>query len=94
MQTILLLARQTPLPPERKLAELLGRLPPAPLAGDNQREVLVRGFSGGREVAPVDLHRRVGAEKVRLDDARVRLIERLRQDFETALAVPFALKSR
>jgi hypothetical protein len=94
MQTVLLLARGTPLPPERKLADLLGPLRPTPLANDNLREVVVRGFQGGRMVAPVDLHRRFGAEKVQMDGTLEQMIERLRQDFETIWAVRFALKSQ
>jgi predicted Ser/Thr protein kinase len=89
LETVLLLARRTPLPAEVKLAEVLGKIPPAPL-GPDLREVVVRGFDRDRPSEPMDLHRRPAKEAREIDDALLHLLGKLQPHFEMIRAVQFA----
>jgi serine/threonine-protein kinase len=89
LETVLLLARRTPLPADVKLAEVLGRIPPAPL-GPDLGEVVMRGFDREQPSVSEDMHRRPGKQKQDIDDALLHLMGRLRPHFETIRAVQFA----
>jgi hypothetical protein len=90
LESILLLARKTPLPVDVDLREVLGRspLPVAPL--DNPNEVVVRGLDGDQAVAEVDLFRRPSAKQAEIDDPLLRLLQRCEPHFEMIRAVRFA----
>jgi predicted Ser/Thr protein kinase len=94
LETVLLLARRTPLPSGVDLPGLVGPLPPAPLR--DAREVAVRGFDEGQatETLGVALHRGIADEAHKIDDALLRLMERLRTQgpFDVIKAVRFAYR--
>jgi hypothetical protein len=94
LETVLLLARRTPLPTGIDLAGLIGPLPPSPLR--DVREVAVRGFDEGQPIAAVrvDLHRGIAEEVDKIDDPLLRLMERLRTEgpFDVIKAVRFAYR--
>ena len=92
LETALLLVRDTPLPPKRDLAALIGTLPPSPL--DRMTEVAVRGFNQGQPVGTINygLNRGLGDRPKQIDDPLLRLMERLRSDFEVIRAVRFAYR--
>jgi hypothetical protein len=94
LETVLLLARRTPLPTGTDLAGLMGRLPPSPLR--DVHEVAMRGFDEGQptETLRVGLHRGIDEEADRIDDPLLQLMERLRsQDqFDMIRAVRFAYR--
>jgi hypothetical protein len=86
LETILLLARREPL--DVKLAEVLGKLKPAPF--DNPREVVVRGFDRDVAIEPVNLFRRPGKQAQEIDDALLQMMGRLQPHFDVIRAVRFA----
>jgi hypothetical protein len=90
MDTMLLLARRTPLPASVNLDRLIGKLPAVPLGPPD--EVVERGFDRGLLVAELslDLNRGPKKEAKRIDDQLQRLAERLRDHFELIRAVQFA----
>lgn len=88
LETLLLLARRTPWPPEQSLAQLIGKLPPAPF--QDPRELLLRGFDGEQAVTPRDEHRGPSSQSTAIDDPLVQLLGKLRPHFETIRAVRFA----
>jgi predicted Ser/Thr protein kinase len=90
LETIVMLARRTPLPPQTDLAALIGRLPPSPLR--DEHEVAVRGFDRGQSVDAIDigLHRGPARESRRIDEPLLQLLEKLRPRFEVIRAVRFA----
>lgn len=90
LDTWLLLARREPWPKERNLADLIGKVPGAPLR--DLGEVAVRGWDGGRPVEEVrlDLLRRPKKEAQEIDDQLLQLVGRLKGDFELIRAVQFA----
>jgi serine/threonine protein kinase len=94
LETVLLLARHTPLPPGTDLAGLLGQLPPSPLR--DVREVAVRGFDEGQptETLRVGQHRGIGDEPDKIDDPLLQLMERVRTQgpFDVIKAVRFAYR--
>lgn len=92
LETLLLLARRTPWPTEQSLAQLIGRLPPAPLR--NPRELLLRGYDGEMTVVPRDEHRGPSSQSAAIDDPLVQLLGSLRQHFETIRAVRFAHQAK
>jgi eukaryotic-like serine/threonine-protein kinase len=92
LETVLLLARRTPLPPGRDLAGLVGPLPPSPLRPD-----LVFAAGGLDEGQPneslrVEPVRGIGENADRLDDPLLRLMERMRTQgqFDVIKAARFA----
>jgi len=90
LDTILLLARKMPLPEDMRLAEVLGKVPEAPLGPLG--EVVVRGLNGGRpaEEAKLDRNRAPLDQAQVIDDQLVQLLDRLRDHFELIRAVQFA----
>jgi hypothetical protein len=96
LETVVLLARSTPLPREVNLAEKIGKQKRVELR--NPQEVAERGFEGGavvgREGLPPDQFRRLEREAKPLDDALVDLMARLKDDFELIRLVQFAHEGR
>jgi hypothetical protein len=92
LETALLLIRRTPLPADTDLAALAGQLPATPLR--DLREVAVRGFNEGQptESLEIEQHRGLGEQAVRIDDALLKLMERLRRQgqFDVIKTVRFA----
>jgi predicted Ser/Thr protein kinase len=88
LETILLLARQDPLPATVNLAEVLGKLKPAPLV--DPREVVVRGFDRDRPIKEENIFRRPGQQAVEIDDSLLQMMGRLQPHFEMIRAVRFA----
>ncbi|HEV3262881.1 MAG TPA: protein kinase [Gemmataceae bacterium] len=90
LETVLLLARRTPLPAVVRLARVVDRLPPAPLR--DPREVVVRGFDRDQPVDAIEFenHRGAGKEAAEIDDPLLRLMDRLRPHFDVIRAVRFA----
>jgi serine/threonine protein kinase len=90
LETVLLLARKTPLPREVKLATVIGQLPPAPLR--NPFEVVVRGFDSNQPLDAINigLHRGITKEAEEIDDPLLQLMGRLRPHFDMIRAVRFA----
>jgi hypothetical protein len=78
------------MPPGTDLPGLIGRLPPSPLR--DEREVAVRAYDEGESIAPVDLHRTLYPETKTIDDPRLQLLERFREDFEVVRVVRFAYR--
>jgi hypothetical protein len=78
LETILLLARRTPLPTGMDLAELVGRLPPSPLRAE--LVFATRGLDEGEpiELLHVDPVRGIGEIADKLDDPLLQLMERMR----------------
>ncbi len=94
LETVLLLARKSPLPGEVDLARLIGPLPKVELL--NPREWAIRGGDEGETVGSLDLGEHRGVARVaRLrDDPLVKIMGRLRQQFEVVRAVRFAHKGK
>jgi hypothetical protein len=90
LETVLLLARPTPLPPDVRLARLIGKPAPVPLR--DPLELAVRGFDAGQPVdfIRLDRHRGLEQEAAEIDDPLLRLMGRLQPHFEVVRAVRFA----
>jgi serine/threonine protein kinase len=92
LETIVLLARRTPLPADVSLAELVGPqpLPAAPLG--HREEFVLRGGDEGQGVDAVryDLHRGFQKELRDIDEPLEQLLGRLHGEFELLRAVRFA----
>jgi hypothetical protein len=90
LDTILLLARRTPLPAEVSLGELFAALPPTRY--HSPQEWAVRGFDAGQPVGFLNLGTNRGPEEEagKIDDPLLELMGRLREQFETIRAVRFA----
>jgi hypothetical protein len=90
LDTILLLARRTPLPADSSLGEIIGPLPPT--RAHNPREWALRGFDRGQEVSFLNLgdNRAPEEEAARIDDPLLRLMGKLGEHFEMIRAVRFA----
>jgi hypothetical protein len=91
LDTVLMLARQTPLPVEEDLARLLGEVPEAPPGF--RGEVLVRGLDRGTEapeLAQQDQERGVKERAKKINDQLLHLMKRLDGHFEVIRAVQFA----
>jgi hypothetical protein len=94
MDTVLLLARKTPLPGEVTLADLLGTVPPA--RPGQPGEVVVRGLNQGQQADDVarDLNRGC-PEEVEKNERRLLLImDRVKDHFELIRALQFARGSK
>jgi hypothetical protein len=78
LETVLLLARHTPLPLGTDLVALIGAFPPSPL-GD-VLQVARGGFDEGQpvEALPVGQHRGIGEKAGNIDEPLLQLMERLR----------------
>ena len=90
LETILLLARETPLPAEPRLADLVGKLPAVPLR--DPLELAVRGYDAGQPVGTILEWQNRGPSKSaeEIDDPLLQLMDRLRQQFPVIRAVRFA----
>ena len=90
LETVLLLARRTPLSEDTRLGSLLGTLPTAKMR--LRDEVAVLGLGGGFDsVSPLPASKRGAAEEARAADEPLRaLMGRLREHFELIRAVRFA----
>jgi hypothetical protein len=90
LETVLLLARRTPLPAEVRLGEVIGRPPAARLR--DRLEWAVRGGDEGQAVGHVDVgdHRGIKQDAKRIDDPLIQVMGRLRKHFEVVKAVRFA----
>jgi hypothetical protein len=89
LETVLLLARDTPLPKEVNLGKLLGRIGPSPLR--DRGEYAVRGFNRGEPVRVIaDVARGAAKKAKEIDDPLLQMMERVRNHFEVIRAVRFA----
>jgi hypothetical protein len=90
LETVLLLARRTPLPGSVDLVRLIGRPPTARLR--DSREWAVRGGDEGQTVdfQDVGMERGIRSESVEVDEPLLQLLARLRPHFEVLRAVRFA----
>src|SRR5262249_11515499 len=89
LETIILLARRTPLPADVKLNALIGTLTPAPL--ENPAEVQLRGMEHGQSLAlaEYDRMRRPASKQKKIEDSLSQMMQRLQGDFEVIRAVRF-----
>jgi hypothetical protein len=94
LETVLLLARRTPLPADVDLAKVVGRLPRMPLRDGG--EFGVRGFDEGQPVDFLNVGENRGLEReaAAIDDPLLGLMQRLREHFEVIRAVRFAHQGR
>jgi serine/threonine protein kinase len=94
LETILMLARRTPLPAGIDLTAETGTLPPAPLR--DPLEVAVRGFDADQPVEAIDqgTNRGPGKEAKQIDEPLLQLLEKLRRQFECTRAVRFAYQEQ
>jgi hypothetical protein len=89
LETVLLLARRSPLPDDVSLKKLMAQLPPSPLRDDREWAIVnpdlpVQQRTRGR-------HRGINPSQTKaIDDPLLKLIERLRPHFEVIRAVRFA----
>jgi predicted Ser/Thr protein kinase len=94
LETVLLLARRTPLPAGTDLMALIGESPPSPLR--DVLEVARGGFDEGQpiEALPMGQHRGIGAEAGKIDEPLLHLMERLRKEgrFDVIRPVRFAYR--
>jgi Domain of unknown function (DUF4384) len=96
LETIMLLARRTPLPADASLAELVGPLPlPAAPLGHREEFVLRGGDEGqGVDAVRFDLHRGFQKDLRDIDEPLEQLLGRLHGEFELLRAVRFAHQGR
>ncbi len=94
LETVLLLARRTPLASGTNLTGLVGTLPPSPLSAE--LVFATRGLDGGQPIeslraGPV---RGIGEEADKLDDPLLKLMERMRTrgGFDVIKAARFAYR--
>jgi hypothetical protein len=88
LETVLLLARRTPLPEDVDLPLLIGQMPPAPLR--NPKEVIHFNPNQPEAISHPGVKRGVGAQPQRIDDALLELIKRLNPHFELVQFTRFA----
>ncbi len=90
LETVLVLARETPLPPEVHLGRLLGTLPPTRLRAPD--EVAVLRFDRGAETAssPLALNRGIDEEAQAIDQPLLERMSTVRDQFAMIRAVRFA----
>jgi hypothetical protein len=90
LDTMLLLARRTPLPADVSLARLVDKLPEARLGP--LHEFVVRGMDRGQPVEEVkqDVERRPKGEVEEMEDQLLQLMDPLKDHFELIRAVQFA----
>jgi hypothetical protein len=92
LETIVLLARRTPLPAGVSLAERVGRLPLAASPLGHGEEFVLRGGDAGQSFDALRLDQHRGFQKALgdIDEPLEQLLGRLRGDFELLRAVRFA----
>jgi hypothetical protein len=90
LDTILLLARLTPLPADVTLANLIGRLPPTKY--HHPQEWAIRGFDAGQPAGflNVGAERGPDEEAARIDDPLLQVMARLGDHFDVIRALRFA----
>jgi hypothetical protein len=90
MDTVLLLARKTPMPADVTLANLLGTVPSA--APGQPGEVVIRGFNQGQQADEVarDLNRGCHAEVEKTERRLLLIMDQLKDHFELIRAVQFS----
>jgi hypothetical protein len=90
LETVLLLARRTPLPAEQSLARLLGKIPAAEL--NDPLEVALLSYDSGRRTGTIDWSKNRGIKKKpeEIDAPMLQLMARLAEQFEVIRAVRFA----
>jgi hypothetical protein len=90
LDTILLLARDTPLPADASLAQSIGLLPPTRY--HNVQEWALRGFDAGQPVGFLNLgaDRAPDEQAARIDDPLLQIMSRLGGHFDVIRAVRFA----
>jgi hypothetical protein len=89
LETVMLLARRTPLPDEGLFTELFHDLPPSPLR-DPLEHAIINPEAGAQKQA-VGHHRGFNASETKaIDEPLLKLMERLRPSFEFVRAVRFA----
>jgi hypothetical protein len=90
LDTILLLARVTPLPADVTLADIIGRLPATKY--HHPQEWVMRGFDAGQPVGflNVGAERGPDEEAARIDDPLLQVMARLGDHFDVIRAVRFA----
>jgi hypothetical protein len=96
LETIVLLARRTPVPANPSLAELVGPLPLPAAALGHREEFVVRGGDEGQGVDAVRfaLHRGFQKDLRDIDEPLEQLLGRLHGEFELLRAVRFAHQGR
>jgi hypothetical protein len=90
METVILLARSTPLPADIDLGKLLRPL--ARPAYQDEREVVVRGTNKGQAIPEVNQFRGLGKKSKAIDSPVARLIDAVAPHFEVVRVVRFAHK--
>lgn len=93
LETILLLARRTPLPADFSLKPIIGELPPTPC---EEPLTLIRRAVDGGQLIPLKLTaktRKLGAQSEDVPDPFLQMLLRLREHFEMIRAVRFAHES-
>jgi serine/threonine protein kinase len=92
LETVVLLARRTPLPPDFPLVKKIGKQKRVELR--NPQEVAVRAWERGRPVPrqalPPDLFRRLEREAAPIEEELMKMMKRLKDDFELIRLVQFA----
>jgi serine/threonine protein kinase len=90
LETVLLLARRTPLPADQSLARLLGKVPAGEL--NDPREVALLSHDSGRRGGHIDYSHNRGIKKKpeEIDAPMLQLMARLAGEFEVIRAVRFA----
>jgi len=89
-ETILLLARRTPLPNDVRLADIVGRLPLSPTPLETRETFVMRGSNRGDDAIHIDQHRGFDRNLARIDDPLEQLLVRLQPHFDLVRAVRFA----
>ena len=91
-ETILLLARRTPLPPDVRLADVFGPLPLPSVPLELDQTLVMRGADAGDldGLLMLDQHRGFDRDLKSIDDPLERLLQRLRPHFELVRAIRFA----
>jgi hypothetical protein len=90
LETVLLLARRTPLGEDTKLGSLLGSMPPTPMR--RRDEVVVLGLDRGSDAASslVTLNRGTEEEARAVDQPLLARLDQLRDQFELIRVIRFA----
>jgi hypothetical protein len=89
LETVLLLARRSPLPDGVSLKELIAELPPSPLR--DEREWAIVNPDLPVQKRTMGRHRGIDTSQTKaIDDPLLKLVERLRPQFEVIRALRFA----
>src|SRR5262249_47149480 len=94
LETVLLLARRTPLPAGYDLSGKIGKLPSVPLRHPEEYASLAGDRWESNRSQGKPLHRGFTTEAKKIDEPLLEVFERLRPDFELIRAVRFAHTSK